>query len=186
MPLNSIRTWLGLGAQDDERIEPLKDTLDALDQLEPGLARYLAAFAYLMGRVALADRSISPEETRAMESLVEEHGQLAHDQAALVVQLAKKSNVAFGATADFTVAREFSTLATYEQKLALVRCLFVTSAADGGISTTEEGEIHRIAQALRIDPPDLIALRVRFAQFLPGLARPARDESHAGPTSTPD
>ena len=54
--------------RDDETVEPLGDTLDALDYLEPDLARVLAAFAYLMGRVAHADRAVSAEETRAMES----------------------------------------------------------------------------------------------------------------------
>ena len=176
MSFKSVRAWLGLGARDDETVEPLRDTLDALDHLEPDLARVLAAFAYLMGRVAHADRAVSPEETRAMESLVEEHGRLAHDQAVLVVQLAKKSNLLFGGTADFLVAREFSSVATYEQKLALVRCLFAIAAADEAISTVEEGEIHRIASELRIDPPDLTALRVRYGRYLPGLSA-TRDES---------
>jgi uncharacterized tellurite resistance protein B-like protein len=176
MSFKSVRAWLGLSARDDETVEPLKDTLDALEHLEPDLARVLAAFAYLMGRVAHADRAVSPEETRAMETLVEEHGALAHDQAVLVVQLAKKSNLLFGGTADFLVAREFSSVATYEQKLALVRCLFAIAAADEAISTVEEGEIHRIASELRIDPPDLTALRVRYGRYLPGLS-PSRDGS---------
>ena len=115
------------------------------------------------------------EETRAMKTLLEEYGQLTPDQSGLVAELATKSNVRFGATADFLVAREFSTLATYDQKLALVRCLFVISAADERISTAEEGEIHRVANELRIDPPDLTALRVRFSRYLPRLSRPRRD-----------
>jgi hypothetical protein len=43
------------------------------------------------------------------------------------------------------------------------------SAADASISTTEEGEIHRIARELRIEPSDLIALRVQHQRHLPGL-----------------
>ena len=175
MPLGTIRAWLGLDAIDDARVEPLRETLEALEHLEPGLARYLAAFAYLLARVALADRAASQEETRAMKTLLEEYGQLTPDQSGLVAELATKSNVRFGATADFLVAREFSTLATYDQKLALVRCLFVISAADERISTAEEGEIHRVANELRIDPPDLTALRVRFSRYLPGLSRPRRE-----------
>ena len=177
MSFKSIRDWLGLGACDDETVEPLRETLDALDHLGPDLARFLAAFAYLLGRVAHADRAVSPEETRSMESLIEEHGRLAHDQAVLVVQLAKKSNLLFGGTVDFLEAREFSSLATYEQKLALVGCLFVISAVDEAISTVEEGEIHRIANELRIDPPDITMLRVRFSRYLPGLSRSTRDGS---------
>jgi uncharacterized tellurite resistance protein B-like protein len=171
MPLKSIRAWLGIDApeqQDD--LAPLRETLNALDQFEPDRARYLAAFAYLLGRVAHADRQVSAEETAAMEAAVREHGQLAQDQAMVVVQLAKTSNLLFGGTADFLVAREFSSVATYEQKLALMRCLFAVSATDEAISTVEEGEIHRVANELRIDRRDLIAIRVAHQRHLPGLS----------------
>ena len=89
----------------------------------------------------------------------------------VVVQLAKTSNLLFGGTANFLVAREFSTLATYEQKLALMRCLFALAATDKTISTAEESEIHRIANELRIDHPDLVALRVAHTRYLPGISR---------------
>ena len=95
-----------------------------------------------------------------MEALVRKHGQLPQDQAMVVVQLAKTSNRLFGGTANFLVAREFSQLATDEQKLALMECLFALAATDEAISTAEDGEIHRIATELRIDRSDLIALRV--------------------------
>ena len=124
MPLKSIRAWLGVGASEQDEFAPLRQTLDALDHLEPDRARYLAAFAYVLGRVAHADQHVSTEETRAMEALVEEHGQLSRDQAMVVVQLAKASNLLFGGTANYLVARELSNTATYDQKLALMRCLF--------------------------------------------------------------
>jgi uncharacterized tellurite resistance protein B-like protein len=170
MPLKSIRAWLGLDSAEPQEINALRETLDALDQLEPDRARYLAAFAYLLGRVAHADRHVSAEETRAMEGLVREQGQLSQDQAMVVVQLAKTSNKLFGGTENFLVAREFSALATYDQKLSLMRCLFWVSATDEAISTAEEGEIHRIANELRIDRPDLVALRVAHRRHLPGLS----------------
>jgi uncharacterized tellurite resistance protein B-like protein len=172
MPLKSIRAWLGVDAHQKEDFAPLRQTLDALDHLEPDRARKLAAFAYLLGRVAHADQHVSPGETRVMERLVEEQGRLESDQAMVVVQLAKSSNLLFGGTANFLVAREFSELASYDEKLALMRCLFAVSATDEAISTTEEGEIHRIARELRIDHVDLKALRLANRRHLPGLARP--------------
>src|SRR6188474_2817225 len=171
MPLKSIRAWLGVDRSEKDELAPLRETLEALDHLEPDRARYLGAFAYLLGRVAHADQGVSPEETSAMEALVRERGELPHDQAMLVVQLAKTSNLLFGGTANFLVAREFSALATYDQKLALMDCLFALSAADASISSAEEGEIHRIANELRIDRPDLTALRVAHQRHLPGLSR---------------
>ncbi len=170
MPRGSLRAWLGLDTRDDQQTGPLRATLDALDHLEPDRARYLAAFAYLLGRVALADQDVSPEEGAAMERLVQEEGHLSLEQALVVVQLAKTSNRLFGGTANFLVAREFSALATYDQKLALMGCLFAVSTADAATSTAEESEIHRIAKELRIEPADLIALRVRHKRFLPGLS----------------
>jgi len=167
----SIRSWLGIDRREPPEFAPLRETLDALDHLEADRARYLAAFAYLLGRVAHADLHVSAEETQAMELLVEQQGGLSHEQAMIVVQLAKTSNLLFGGTANFIVAREFSTLATYEQKLALMRCLFTLAATDDTISTTEEGEIHRIANELRIEPADLVALRVEYQRNLPGIVR---------------
>ena len=171
MPLKSIRAWLGIDSTEQQQeITPLRETLDALDQFEPERARYLAAFAYLLGRVAHADRHVSAEETRGMVALLREQGDLSQDQSMVVVQLAKKSNLLFGGTDNVLVAREFSALASYEQKLSLMRCLFALSATDEAISTAEEGEIHRIANELRIDRPDLVALRVAHRQHLPGLS----------------
>lgn len=169
-PLKSIRAWLGVDSPEPQEFAPLRETLEALDHLDPDRARYLSAFAYLLGRAAHADRHVSPEETRTMEALVRDHGQLSVEQAMVVVQLAKTSNLLFGGTADYLVARELSDLATYDQKLALMRCLFAVSAADAAISIAEEGEIHRIAKELRIDHRDLVALRVAHQRHLPGLS----------------
>jgi len=170
MALKAIRAWLGVSASGDQEPAPLRETLEALDHLEPDRARLLAAFAYILGRVAHADQHVTPEETQAMEALVQEHGALTGDQAMVVVQLAKTSNLLFGGTASFLVAREYSALASYEQKLALMRCLFAVSSTDQAISTAEEAEIHRIANELRIDRQDLVALRVAHRQYLPGLS----------------
>jgi uncharacterized tellurite resistance protein B-like protein len=169
MPVKNIRAWLGLDRPETPEMAPLRETLDALDHLDPDRARYLAGFAYLLGRVAHADQHVSLEETKTMEALVMDQGGLSQEQAMLVVQLAKTSNLLFGGTANFLVAREFAASATYDQKLALVRCLFAVSATDAAISMAEEGEIHRIARELRIDHPDLVALRVAHKQHLPGL-----------------
>jgi uncharacterized tellurite resistance protein B-like protein len=171
MAWKSMRAWLGVDRPEDAEFAPLRDTLDALDHLEPDRARFLAAFAYLLGRVASADQHVSLEETRTMEALVKEHGALLQEQAMLVVQLAKTSNLLFGGTANFLVAREFSSLATYDQKLALMRCLFALAATDESISTAEESEIHLIANELRIDHADLTKLRVAHTRFLPGISR---------------
>jgi len=172
MPLDTIRTWLGLGATPANPHDhaPLRSLVDTLEHLEPAKARHLARFAYLLGRIAHADQHVSPDETRAMEALVVQEGKLTAEQAIVVVGLAKSSNLMFGGTADFQVAQEFAEGAGYDERLALLRCLFTLAATDASISVAEESEIHRIASVCKILPHDLTALRVAHATSLPGLA----------------
>jgi uncharacterized tellurite resistance protein B-like protein len=171
--MKSLRAWLGVTPSENPSSEhsPLRDLVQTLDRMEPDRARHLARFAYLLGRVAIADRHVSPEETQTMERLLVEHGGLTPAQATVVVGLARTSNLLFGGTADFTVAQEFAQHADYEEKLALARCLFAVAATDQSISLAEEAEIHRVVNQLRILPEDLMALRVQHKDFLPGVAR---------------
>ena len=71
-----FRSWLGVDSHSSGEPQPaLRELLDALDRLEPARARYLAQFAYLLGRVAHADQHVGPEETRAMEHLIAQEGE---------------------------------------------------------------------------------------------------------------
>jgi uncharacterized tellurite resistance protein B-like protein len=171
-----IQSWFGAG--DTRRAEPaaLRELIDALDRLEPERARYLAQFAYLLGRVAHADQHVSPEETRTMEGLVERAGALPAEQAMLVVSLARQSNLMFGGTDNFLVAREFAAHASQADRLALVRCLFAVAVAEGRISMAEEREIQRIARELKVEHADLVRLRVEYRDHLPGIAGQTPEE----------
>jgi uncharacterized tellurite resistance protein B-like protein len=170
--MDALWKWLKVERQDPQQDQSaLRGMLDALDRVDPERARYLAGFAYLLGRVAHADQHVSPEETKTMEALVEQEGQIAREQAMLVVGLAKQSNLLFGGTDNVVVAREFGTRSTYEQKLALMRCLFALSAVENNISVAEETEIQRIARELKVEHADLVQLRLAYKQHLPGLSR---------------
>ena len=166
-----MASWLGV-EQPPQQAEPtaLRELVNALDRLEPARAQYLARFAYLLGRVARADEHVSAEETRIMEALLVAQGHLEAGQAMLVVSLAKASSLMFGTTADFAITQEFTDSTSYEQKLDLARCLFAVAAADERISISEESELHRITNQLRIERPDLTALRLQHQRFLPGLS----------------
>ncbi len=146
--------------------ETIRKIADALDHLDPERAKLIAGFAYLLGRVARADLKISPEETRVMERLVIEHGGLPEEQAIIVVQMAKSRNVLFGSTENFLVTREFGRIATREQKLTIIECLFAVSAADESISVIEDNEISQIANELRLERSDVVAARSGFREFL--------------------
>ena len=176
MPLSTLRSWLGVDDRKDVKTQaPLRDLIQTLDRMEPDRARHLARFAYLLGRVALADREVSADETSTMEQLLVQHGELSPAQATVVVGLARTSNLLFGGTADFQVAQEFAEHASYADKLALARCLFAVAATDDSISLAEESEIHRIVNQLKVLPQDLTTLRVEHGKLLPGVTK--RDPS---------
>lgn len=157
----SLLRWLGLAGEDDNQghVDTLGEIEKALTNLEPAQARYLAGFAYILSRVAGADHEISEGESSLMERLVAERGQLPAEQAALVVRIAKTQTQRHRGTEDFIVTREFSTLATREQKLALLDCLFAVSSSDSSIHTIEENEIRRIASELKLEHADFISIR---------------------------
>jgi uncharacterized tellurite resistance protein B-like protein len=138
----------------------------ALDRLDPAEARYIAAFAYLLSRVARADLHISDDEQRAMETLVRDHGGLPDAQAVMVVQMAKTQSILFGGVENFLVTREFDRIATREQKIALLHCLFGVSAADHSISSAEDTTIRAIADELHLDHADFIAVKSAYAGLL--------------------
>jgi uncharacterized tellurite resistance protein B-like protein len=168
--LKTIQGWLGITeSAPTPEPAPLRELVNALDRLEPSRAQYLARFAYLLGRVALADEDVSDEETHTMERLLTEHGGLPAEQAMLVVGLAKATHVMFGVGAHFAITQEFVDSTGYEERLALARCLFAVAASDARISTAEEAEVHRITTQLRIERPDLTAIRLQYRRALPGI-----------------
>jgi uncharacterized tellurite resistance protein B-like protein len=153
--------------------ETVRKIVHALDGMDSEQARYVAAFAYLLSRVARADLNISDNETSEMERLVQQEGGLSEEQAILVVQMAKTQNRLFGGTEDFLVTREFNKIATHEQKLAVLTCLYAVSAADQSISTIEDNEISQTAKELFLSHKDLVAARSKYRRYLAVLKKPS-------------
>lgn len=152
------------GASTDS--ESVRKVVEALDHLDENHARYIAAFGYILGRVAHADLKISAEETAAMERIVAEHTQLPAAEAIIVTQIAKTRAQLFGGTENFLVTKEFDRMATREQKLALLDCLFAVAAAEGHISVAEDNEIKQVSQEIHLDHPDFIGVRSRWKDQL--------------------
>jgi uncharacterized tellurite resistance protein B-like protein len=157
-----------------EMTETVRRLVRQLDDLEPERARFIAAFAYVLSRVARADLRVTDEETREMERITMEHAGLPETQAILVVQLAKSRNLLFGGTENYLVTRELGRIATREQKLALLECLFVVSAADRSITTAEDNVIGQIAGELGLERSDLIAARGKFREHRAVMRRPGK------------
>jgi uncharacterized tellurite resistance protein B-like protein len=113
-------------ARDTATVRRIAAELDALPQSE---ARFLAAFAFVLARVARADLEISGEETEQMMRLVREYSTLSEAQALLVVQMAKTQATALGGTENYLVTRQFKDMSNRAQRVDLLRCLFAVAAA---------------------------------------------------------
>lgn len=168
--LHGLKTRLseveGRGGNDRDETETVRKIVRQLDTLEPERARYIAAFAYILSRVARADMDISEAETLEMERQVTRLSRLPAEQAVLVVQIAKTQAILFGGTENFLVTQEFNRIADYEQKLALLDCLFAVAAADNVISSVEDREIRLINDELLLTHKEFIAARSNFRQYL--------------------
>ena len=143
--------------------ETVRRIVQELDRLEPARARFLAAFAYVLSRVAGADSHFSDEETAKMVDLVARSGHLPEAQAIVVVEIAKRQNTMFGGTENFLVTREFRELATDAERRDLLDCLFAVSAADHSVTLDEESQIWQTASELGFTHDEYIAVRLKYS-----------------------
>ena len=151
--------------------ETVRKIVQQLDQTEPERARYLAGYAYLLSRVAHADHHFSQEETATIERLVMLRGEVPEEQAVLIVQMAKTQNRLFAGTENFLVTREFGRIATHEQKLSLLHCLYAVCSADRSISTVEDNEIRKVSMELQISHEAFVAVRLNYREHLAVLKK---------------
>ena len=159
--MKSFLKFLGLSETPektaDDSTETVRKIVSELEAMEADKARYVAAFAYILGRVAHADLHISVEETHKMEEIVHSLGHLPEGQSVLAVQIAKSQNRLVGGTENFLGTREFSKISTPEQRQELLD--FAVSSADGSISGVEESHIRQIASELGFSHREFVKAR---------------------------
>jgi len=132
--------------------------------LPPPEARVLAGLAYLLGRVANADDTISDAESARMEELVREVGGVPEEQAALVVEIAKAQNRLFGHVENFQVSRDLRESADEARRRRFLDCLFAVSAAEDGISAEEEAVVRQVASELGFTHNDYVTARAAWSE----------------------
>ena len=170
--MRSIRNLLGLGedqGQEPRDTESVRRIAAELGKLPQDEARYVAAFAYVLARVANADLDVSDDETREMQRLVAGMGEFDAVHTALVVQLAKQQAVNQGGTEDYIVTRQFRELSSRAQRVALLRCLFAVAAADHDVSHAEEQQISQIGVELGLTSPEVASVRGLYREHLASL-----------------
>jgi uncharacterized tellurite resistance protein B-like protein len=165
-----VLRWVGVepSASDPQVLDSVSQLLDALDDAR---ARYVAAFAYLMGRVARADLHITDAELNVMTSLVGEEADMTPAEARAVVRLALGEVKRFGGTHNYLVTRAFADHSTHPQRLGLLRCLFALAAADESVGTLEDNEIRGISRELGIEHGDFVRARLEVREHLAVLRR---------------
>jgi uncharacterized tellurite resistance protein B-like protein len=167
--MRALRRLVGLedrGADDARDTATVRRIARELDELPPAEARFLAAFAYVLARVARADLEISREETEQMIKLVREYSTLTEAQALLVVQMAKTQANALAGTENYLVTRQFKEMSNKAQRIDLLRCLFAVAAADNNISVVENTEITQIGEELGFDSRDIASVRAAYRDQL--------------------
>ena len=137
-----------------------------LEQLDRDKAKYLAAFAYVLARVANADLEIDDYETMEMERSLSALSGLSKGEVALAVEIAKSQARLLGGTENYIVTREFRANSNREQRGQLLQCLYAVAAADGTISNVESAEIASIADELGFTRPEANALRSQYRDKL--------------------
>ena len=173
----SLLKFLGLGNDNETRktkvssgdTETMTRIASELEALPQDRARYLAAFAYILGRAAHADSHVSAEETRSMTQIVKELGHLPEAQAVLVVEIAKSQVKLFGGTDNFLVSRSFKDMSSITQRVELLECVFAVLAADHSITAHEEVQARQISKELGLRHQDFIAARAVYQHHLKAL-----------------
>jgi uncharacterized tellurite resistance protein B-like protein len=176
--LMSILEMLGLknkmadAGSDTARTKTVNKIAAELMDLPRAEAEYLAAFAYLLSRVAHADMDISEEERLAMQRIIVERGEISAGQAVIVVDIATNQALLFGGTENFLVTQEFNDIATEHQKVALLHCMYEVCGVDHSITAREDHEIRMISEELLLYHSDFIRVRQKYAANLEVLKKP--------------
>jgi uncharacterized tellurite resistance protein B-like protein len=165
----SLLRFLGLGGRNSGRgAEPssLVEIGKSLDELPQEEARLIAAFAYLLARVAGADLRTGTEERASLSKRLETFGGIDAALAGRLTDTAIHAAEAHGASDDHLVARAFRDMSDHSERLRLMRCLYAIAAADDTITTVEDNEIFEIAAAVGVEREDVIALRAEWKEYL--------------------
>jgi len=161
----ALLRFLGIGGESkDEKGDTatVRRIAAQLERLEPDKAKFVAAFAYVLARIANADLEIDESETTEMQRCLRALSDLSDSEAALAVEIAKSQSRLLGGTENYVVTREFRAISTRQQRVAMLQCLYAVAAADGTITTDESAEIVTIAEELGFTRMEANSLRAQY------------------------
>jgi uncharacterized tellurite resistance protein B-like protein len=137
-----------------------------LEGLPQSRARFIAAFAYLLARVADADLEIADRERDAMAGVLQLHADLSEQDARMVAELAILQAEEIDGSTHNIVSRKFKEMSDHHERIQLVDGLFAVAAADDEVSVQESNEVFRIAEELGLEHLEVVAVRTRYRDKL--------------------
>ena len=176
--MSRLLRFLGIANEDADRrasANPIDHIAAELESLPPERARFFAAFAYVLARVAGADLAVDTSEQGEMRAILERVAGVDAQDAGLVVEIASAHMEELGGTQNFLVTREIKAMSSPAERVALLECLFSVAAADDLITGDESNEIRNIAIECGLSQADIARTRTRFKDKLAEFRRLASE-----------
>ena len=101
-----------------------------------------------------------------LERELQAHGALDEPTAVLVTEMAKLQARTVGGTENYVVTREFTSIATEDQRIGVLRACFAVAAASGTISAEESAAVNQIASELNLEADVISSIRAEFHERL--------------------
>ena len=151
------------------QLTSLKNIMAQLTNLPAERAHFLATFAFILYRVAYADTNLSVAENNKIKNIIQQWSHIPEEQATLVAEIAGTENTLWGNTENFLMVREFKEIASKEDIIHLLHCLFAVAASDDSITNNENESIRKISKELNIAHDEFINIRRNFNDKLAAL-----------------
>jgi len=126
----------------------IRDALARLATLDRDTSGYLKALAFILYRVAAADREVSEEEVRRMESILVDHASLSQAEAVLTVEIARHCREIADCARSYDASRSLRTRLDDGDRHRLRSFLESVAEADGRVRQTEKDAIRQISTEL--------------------------------------
>jgi uncharacterized tellurite resistance protein B-like protein len=131
-----------------ELADEIRGALQHIESLDRRSNGYLASLAFILHRVAAADRDISEREVERMERILVEHASLSQPEAVLPVEMAKHRCRAADCGHSYDASRHLRALLGPGERARLHRFLESVAAADGQVRPSEQAAVRQIAAEL--------------------------------------
>ncbi len=131
-----------------ELADEIRGALQHIESLDRSSDGYLASLAFILHRVAAADRDINEREVERMERILVEHASLSQPEAVLTVEMAKHRCRAADCGHSYDASRHLRALLGPRERARLHRFLESVAAADGQVRPAEQAAVRQIAAEL--------------------------------------